>query len=324
VLNAAIVGLGRWGQKIVNAVQGKSEYMRFVHGVSKEPDSVREFAEQHRLRLSTDLSDVLGDPQVQAVVLVTPHSLHVDQISAVAKAGKPVFCEKPLALRKAEAVRAVRACEEAGVLLGIGTNKRLWPCMRELRAVLASGALGEILHFEAHYSNENAESNTTSWRSLPSEAPAGGMTGSGIHVLDALVSLAGPARRVHAQLVVRKRHPAPHDTMSVMFEFANGKSGFLGAVRSTPFYWRAHVFGTKGSAEALGETDLVVRLGQGKIERQSFAPVDSLRAEFDVFAQAVMGRSSYPIKTAEMINTVAAFEAIVQSLESNATITLGD
>jgi predicted dehydrogenase len=324
VLNAAIVGLGRWGQKIVNAVQGKSDCLRFVHGVSKEPDSVREFAERHRFRLSADLADVLGDPQVEAVVLVTPHSLHVDQIIAVAKAGKPVFCEKPLALKKADAMRAVAACKQAGVLLGIGTNKRFWPCMRELRSVLASGALGEILHLEAHYSNENSESNTTSWRSLPAETPAGGMTGSGIHVLDALISLAGPARRVNAQLVVRKTHPDPHDTMSVMFEFVNGTSGFLGAVRSTPFYWRVHVFGAKGSVEALGETDLVVRLGKGKVERQSFAPVDSLRAEFDAFANGVMGRCSYPVKTEEMVNTVAAFEAIVESLESNAPITLNE
>ena len=112
--------------------------------------------------------------------------------------------------------------------------------------------------------------------------------------------------------------------MSVMFEFANGTSGLLGAVRATPFYWRTHVFGTKGSVEALGETDLVVRLSKGKIERKSFAPVDSLRDEFEVFAQAVMGRCSYPVKTEEMINTVAAFEAIVQSLEANATITLND
>jgi predicted dehydrogenase len=324
VLNAAIVGLGRWGQKIVNAVQGKSDCLRFVHGVSKEPDTVRDFAQRHGFRLSTDLADAVGDPQVQAVVLVTPHSLHADQIIAVANAGKPVFCEKPLALKKADAARAVDACTKAGVLLGIGTNKRFWPSMRELRSVVASGVLGEILHCEAHYSNEHSESNTTSWRSLPAEAPAGGMTGSGIHVLDALVSLGGPARRIHAQLVTRKPHPDPHDTMSVVFEFANATSGFLGAVRSTPFYWRVHVFGTKGSAEALGENDLVVRLAGGRVERRSFDPVDSLRAEFDVFAEAAMGRRTYPIATDEMVNTVAALEGIVRSLESNATITLNN
>ena len=156
MINAAIVGVGWWGQKIVNAVQGKSERIRFIRGVSKEPDSVRDFAARHGFELSTELSDVLTDPRVQAIVLATPHSLHTDQIVAVAKSGKAVFCEKPLALKKADAVRSTTACREAGVLLGIGTNKRFWPSMRELRRVVAGGELGEILHIEGHYSNENS------------------------------------------------------------------------------------------------------------------------------------------------------------------------
>ena len=97
MINAAIVGLGWWGQKIVNAVQGKSTRIRFSRGVSKEPDTVREFTARHQMELSTELADVLADPRVQAVILATPHSLHTEQIVAVAKAGKAVFCEKPLA-----------------------------------------------------------------------------------------------------------------------------------------------------------------------------------------------------------------------------------
>ena len=76
MINAAIVGLGWWGQKIVNAVQGKSTRIRFSRGVSKEPDTVREFTARHQMELSTELADVLADPRVQAVILATPHSLH--------------------------------------------------------------------------------------------------------------------------------------------------------------------------------------------------------------------------------------------------------
>ena len=77
MIDAAVIGLGRWGKSLVTAVQGKSARLRFVHGVSKEPDDVRAFATQHGFRLSTDLADALADPQVQAVFLATPHSLHV-------------------------------------------------------------------------------------------------------------------------------------------------------------------------------------------------------------------------------------------------------
>ena len=109
MINAAVIGLGRWGKSLVSAVQGKSARLRFVHGVSKEPDDVRAFAAQHGFRLSTEFRDVVVDPDVQAVFLATPHSLHVEQVLAVAKAGKPVWCEKPLALTRTEAARAVAA-----------------------------------------------------------------------------------------------------------------------------------------------------------------------------------------------------------------------
>ena len=320
MVRAGIVGLGWWGKNIVNAVQGKTERLHFVRGVSKEPDSVREFAAKHEFELSAELDDVLGDPRVQAVILATPHSLHVDQIVAVAKAGKPVFCEKPLALRKADAVRAVEACSEAGVLLGIGTNKRFWPSMPALKKVVESGALGEILHIESHYSNENSGANFAPWRDLKSESPGGGMTGAGIHALDSLVHLMGPLKRVHGQLIVRKPRPDPSDTVSVILEFQNRVSGFLGTVRASPFYWRVHVFGRNGSAEAIGENELVVRLPGGKVERSSYEKVDTLRSEFEAFADAVEGRAPYPITTEQMINVVAAFEAIIEALERNSTV----
>ena len=139
MINAAIVGLGWWGKALVNAVQGKSERLRFVHGVSKEPEGVRDFALEHDFRLSTELDDALADPRVQAVVLATPHSQHLAQIEAVAAAGKPVFCEKPLALTRADAIRAVEACRNAGVPLGLGHNKRFWPSMCKLKQIVASG-----------------------------------------------------------------------------------------------------------------------------------------------------------------------------------------
>jgi predicted dehydrogenase len=225
-------------------------------------------------------------------------------------------------LRRADAVRAVEACRKAGVLLGIGTNKRFWPAMPALKKVVESGVLGEILHIESHYSNENSGANFAPWRDLASESPGGGMTGAGIHALDSLVHLMGPVKRAHGQLIVRKPRPDPADTVSVILEFQNRVSGFLGTVRASPFYWRVHVFGRNGSAEAIGENELVVRLPGGKIERSSFEKVDTLRAEFEAFADAVEGRAPYPITTDQMINVVAAFEAIIEALERNATVTV--
>ena len=75
MIDAAIIGLGRWGKGIVQSAQGRSQRLRFIRGVSKEPDEVRDFAAAHGFELSTDFADAVADPRVQAVVLATPHSL---------------------------------------------------------------------------------------------------------------------------------------------------------------------------------------------------------------------------------------------------------
>jgi predicted dehydrogenase len=320
MIGAAIVGLGRWGRNIVSAVQDRSERLRFVRGVVRRPEAAREFAAQHGLELSTGLADALADPRVQAVALVTPHSQHVEQVLASAGAGKAVFCEKPLALTRADAERAVDACRRAGVALAVGTDKRLWPSMRELKRVVESGALGEILHIEGHFSNETSHRFPVPWRNSAAESPGGGMTATGIHVLDAFVNLVGPVRRVQAQLVSRRGPPHMLDTVSAIFEFASGATGVLGTIRVTPHYWRVHVFGDRGSAEALGETELVLRLTGEKPQRQSYEPVDALRLELDAFADAAAGRVPFPVPPAQMIDTIAALEAMNQAMESNGPV----
>ena len=140
MIDAAVIGLGRWGKNIVEAVQGKSRRLRIIRGVSKEPELVRDFAAAKGFKLSTEFEAAVADPRVRAVFLATPHSLHVGQISAVAAAGKPVWCEKPLALTRAEAARAIAATKKAGVPFALGNNKRCFPCM--LKAAVDAAAIG--------------------------------------------------------------------------------------------------------------------------------------------------------------------------------------
>jgi predicted dehydrogenase len=322
LINAAIIGLGWWGKNIVQCVQGKSAKLRFVHGVSKELDAALPIAEAKGFTLSDDLEQALADKRVQAVVLATPHSLHADQIVRVAAAGKPVFCEKPLTLKRADAERAVAAAKKAGVPIGVGQNKRFWPSMVELRRVVASGALGRIMHIEGHYSNENSGMHFSAWRDSPEESPGGGMTGTGIHLLDAFVSVGGPMSEVNARVVTHRTGRDPRDAASVMFRFASNVTGYFGLVRASPIYWRVHVFGDEGSVEALGETEVVMRARGGKVERREFPKVDSIRAEIDAFADAASGGSPYPITPAEMVNTIAAFEAVIQSMETGKPVSI--
>jgi predicted dehydrogenase len=315
MISAAIVGLGRWGRNIVEAASGHGT-LKIVRAVEPDIEGARDFCSRHHLDLSPALDTVLADPAIQAVLLATPHSLHPAQVIACAHAGKQVFCEKPLALHRADAARMFDACREAGVLLAVGHNRRFWPSLRALRGIVASGELGTMLHIEGHNSNENSQSITAGWRLSEAESPGGGLTGAGLHVLDAFVSMLGPVRQISAQLHSRAPGPPPLDTAMLMMDFVNGVTGTLSTIRATPFFWRVHVFGTRGSAEVLDETTLIRRASGSKPVQHILPTTDVLRAELDAFADAVEGSHPYPVPEADVLATLAAFEAALASMRS--------
>jgi predicted dehydrogenase len=320
MIQAALIGFGWWGENIARAVQGKSQHLQFSLAVSKETERSTPVAAALGMRMISDFDVALADPSIQAVVLATPHSLHADQIVAAARAGKHVFCEKPLALTYADALRAIEATQSHNLVLAVGQNKRFWPSMVKLRELVASGVLGNLLHIEGHYSNEHSSKFFSDWRDSPHESPAGGLTGTGIHLVDAFVGLAGPAASVLARVHSVRTGSDPRDATSVLIEFKSGVNAYFAMVRATPIYWRVHVFGDKASVEALGENEVVIRHQGGRIEKHVLPPVDSLRAELDAFACAIPRPgyvpSPYPISTMEMSHGIGLFEAIVQSINS--------
>ena len=315
MIDAAIVGLGRWGKTLVEAVQGKSDKIRFTRAVSRNPSQHREFLEKHHLLAGSSLAEALADKSIKAVVLATPHTQHVDGVIAAASAGKHVFCEKPLALTKEDCARAVGACREAGVVLGIGTDKRYFPAIAEVIRLAESGELGPLIHVEGNFSNEVA-AGFTAWRESFEETPAGGMTGTGIHVLDAMMKIAGPVKRIHARLLPLKPGPDPWDSLSVLLEFASGVGGTLACVRSTPMFLRLHAFGRSGSAEAVSRHDIILRKSGAEPLRLKYQGVDSVRVNLEAFADAIDGRTPYPVSSDEIAAVTNTFVAIADAIRT--------
>jgi predicted dehydrogenase len=323
MIHAAIVGLGRWGRALVEASAGHPR-LNIIRAVEPAMDGAREFCTRHQLDLTDTIATVLADSGIDAVLLATPHSLHPAQVMACAAARKQVFCEKPLALHRADAARMFEACRKAGVHLAVGHNRRFWPSMRALREIAASGELGTILHIEGHNSNENSQKVTGGWRLSPEESPGGGLTGAGLHVLDAFVSILGPVRRVYAQLHSCAAGPPPLDTAVLALDFVNGVTGTLATVRATPFYWRVHVFGSKGSAEVPDEVTLVLRKSGGKPQQTIYPAIDALRAELDAFADTLEGKRPFPVPEADVLATLSAFEAALRSMETHIPVACDD
>ena len=315
MINCAIVGLGRWGRALVEAAKS-SPRLKITRAVEADLESARSFCDERNIALTGDYEAILADPAIGAILLATPHSLHRSQVIAAARAGKQVFCEKPLALRRRDASDMFDACRSANVLLAVGHNRRFWPSMRALREITASGELGTILHVEGHNSNENSNAILEGWRLSEEESPGGGLTGAGLHVLDSFTSLVGPARQVYAHLSLREKGPPPLDTAMLALQFESGVSGTLATVRATPFYWRVHVFGTKGSAEVLDEMTMVVRKSASAPHQIKYAAVDTLAAELDAFTDSIENRRPFPVPEVDVLVTLSAFEAALKSMQT--------
>jgi predicted dehydrogenase len=324
-VNAAIFGLGWWGKKMTEVVNGRAKALRFTRAVEPNVAVVQAFADQHGLRLSSDAAAALDDPEIEAVILATPHSLHEAQIEQAVAAGKHVFCEKPLALTKAGALKAVQSTRAAGLVLGMGHERRWEPPIADLLAQAAGGRLGRILQIEANFSHDKFIALAAdNWRLDASQAPAGGMTATGIHLTDLAVKLLGPARDVRVSCEQLASSIPQGDTMSAHVRFVGGGTAYISATLATPFVSRFAVYGSRGWIEVRDKAHVespagwvVTRAYTGTaIEVFEAPPAEPVRENLEAFARAVRGEAPYPISGDELVANIALLEAIVVGARS--------
>jgi len=323
VLKAAIVGLGWWGRHMVDSIKG-SQKLEVVRLVDVFPDLHRDFAADLGIPLLDDYQKVLEDSEVDAVILCTPHSLHEDQVHAAIDYGKQIFCEKPLTLTKAGAGRMVAAARKAGLVMGVGHERRFESTMEEIARLVTSGEIGTHMHVEANFSHDIFVSlDADSWRGSQKEGPAVGMTGMGVHLTDLFLSMFGPVAAVAAQ-TARRVLPLPTgDVVDVLLRFESGATGFVSAISATPYYGRFTVFGDQMWIEARddshpqhgGKTHLITCGKDGVQHSRTFGPKDPVRANLEEWADAVAGRGAYRFTDQQRIGNVAILEAIAKSVE---------
>jgi predicted dehydrogenase len=314
MLNCAIVGMGRWGQTLVNSVHGRNESgLRFVAGSTGRLERAAEWAAEKGIPILPDYEAVLAHPDVQAVVLATPHGQHAEQVIAAAARGKHVFVEKPFTLSKASAEAAVAACRKAGVVMALGHNRRFLPAVAEMKAMLADGRIGRLLHVEGHFSGPGALAYKPGmWRADRNESPLGGMGGMGIHMVDMIINLAGRFQdvRVLSKALVSE---TIDDTTAMLANLESGATVTFATLSLAPRFWRVALFGTKGYAVLQGHEQLTYCAVDGTPETREFPVTDIERAKLEAFARAVAGGPAYPLPAEEAIHGVAVFETMIHA-----------
>jgi predicted dehydrogenase len=319
-LRVAVIGLGWWGRVVV-PLASASPRLDLV--CVADPSAATEaFAKTHQLPWHDDLRKVLADPQIEGVILCTPHTLHCEQIIAAAQAGKHVFCEKPLSLTRADAERAIAACQAHGVALAVGHERRFEPPVIEAMRLLKSGALGTPLQVEANFSQDKFLTLPgDNWRMTQREAPAGPLTATGVHLLDLSVGVFGEAERVFADVRQLGSHLSNGDTLAILAQFRGGGHALISAILATPFDGRFAIYGSRGWVEVRdkahpeapqGWTLTTCLRGEPRAVRE-FAPAPAVLRNLEAFAAAALGETAYPVPPEQMLANIALLEAVIRS-----------
>jgi predicted dehydrogenase len=309
----------------------KSTEMRITRAVDLMAEAYADYTAQYGVPVTKDLTEVLADPAIDVVILCTPNRFHTAQIAQVAAAGKHVFCEKPLALTRADAESSVATCAKHGVKLGIGHERRFELAMIDLEAMVRAGELGTIMHAESNFSHDKLINvPPTDWRRSAVDSPAAGYTAMGIHLADAYINLFGPVAEVHAMTAKRVLEGENGDVVSVLLRHEDGLTTYLNAILYTPMYLRFCVFGSHAWAEYRNETHpdtpgpatlTVLRTGEEpKVTHYDWT--DSVRANLDLFARSIRGEAAYPFTDAQKIGNIAVLEAVARSVAEGRPVRL--
>ncbi len=302
-VKVAIAGLGRWAKVLTRAVRS-SDSVEIVSAFSRSEENRAAFHTEFGIKSAADLASLLADPQIQGVILTVPNEQHLPLARQVAKAGKHVYTEKPIASSLEEGL-AIEALEKTHrVTVTVGHSARLMAGIREMGRAIAAGELGRIGFIEANFSNERAlELSPSAWRWYKDRAPGGPLSQLAIHQFDVLHYLGGEI--IEANSVAAKLSPVGaevDDQSMTVLRFADGKIGYVGSSWTSPGVFCVRVFGAKGlmhyeidfstwdTPDKLHETSTLYiqrgKDGYGKREQLPVPGSDMFRAELDMFAES--------------------------------------
>lgn len=234
-------------------------------------------------------------PEIDAVFVVSPDALHREHVLLALEAGKPVLCEKPLAMNTGEAEAMQAAAEKAGVLFGVAQNMRYNLAIDLMRRWIAEGRVGRPQLAHAQFCYETGKSPRT-WINDPSLALGGPIGDVGIHCIDALCYVLGD--RVESVSTLAHRDAASGAVEShaiVTLGFASGALGTVTLTTRAAYRSLLEVVGERGSLTCEDAmtidhpVSLVQREGGQVVQEQPVSNADAFSRMLDGFAAAASG-----------------------------------
>jgi len=337
-VKVGIVGLGRWA-KVLTRAAAKSDKLKIVAAFSRSPEKRETFEREMGVPAAPDLKTMLSSPEIKGAILTVPNEQHLPVAREVARAGKHVYTEKPIASTLEEGLQIAALEKEHGITVTVGHSARLMAGVRKIREAIDSGELGRVAFLEANFSNERALELTPSmWRWYKDRAPGGPLSQLAIHQFDLLHYLGGEIEEVGSMASKLSPVGAEVDDQSMtLLKFADGKVGYVGSCWTSPGVFAVRVFGSKGLMHYeidFGTWDTPDKLhltstlyiqrgkdGYGKRQELKVPPSDMFRTELEMFAESCRTGKPGELSARNGNIAVAVVYAALRSIENQGRYT---
>ena len=290
-VRVACIGMGWWSDVLADAVT-RSSKLKIVACFSRSEDKRKAFAKKYGCQAAPSYEAILKDSGVEAIINTTPNDVHLETTRQAAQAGKHVFLDKPIANSVSDGRKITEVCLQAGVVLGLGYQRRRENHFRWVKKQIEAGVFGKMVNAEANISRDRlGQFDLTSWRYTAAGMPGGVMLQIGVHYADVLDYLIGPIKAVSgqfAQLVLPGDNP---DVASLVFEHDNGALSTLNAsYASASEYYLMNIYGKAATAYYDLHHGLSwLKQGEKKPVAVPCEKNDTFVEELEEFAAAVRG-----------------------------------
>ena len=250
-----ILGAGKIAESQMAPAIGAAPGHELAAVTRRELSAAQQFADRHGAQRAYDSVEALLEAdQVNAVYVATPPHLHARETVLAAEAGKHVLCEKPMALTTGEAREMIDACRANGVMLTICHYQRFNARHQHIRRLLEAGAIGQVTAARINFSDRFPPQPGV-WHHDPEISGGGPVMDLGIHCVDLLRFLCGPAESVSALVETLVDSSAVADTATLLLRLASGAQAVVTSHWTTANYEpeRANgleICGTEGSIAA--------------------------------------------------------------------------
>jgi predicted dehydrogenase len=327
MVNFGIVGFGLHAVKRLMPGFALAKGCRVTALSRRDISKARDSARKYNIPLAFDSAeDLCRSPEVDAVFVVTPNACHLHDVLVAIECGKPVLCEKPMAMNADECRRMVEAAAKASVLLGVAQVFRFEDSTARLRERLAAGQIGTPIFARSEFSFSAGPEHPRRWLNDSSLAGGGPIADVGVHCIDTLrYILQDEVLRVSARGMCDSNSGDVEAAAVLTLEFSRGTLGAVLVSFRAEYRTPMELVGETGilfADDALNvEHPIVLQLRRGGaiVETETVSNQLAYARQVDAFAAAVEGKAEYPVPGKEGRQNQEILDAAFRSLKSGKT-----